>query len=249
MKIVTYNFLTGGAGKEHWSQLSNAFAPDIILAQESYPPQECGMADAWTNQIVWHKASNNRWGTAVYVKSGQVTSLPTGTFQGWLTGVEVEGCPGMQGRRLRAFSLHAPPRRITGKNYSATVNDMLTLIGTVRGDTDLVIGGDFNLLSLGRRHESEKRENGKRWTTRKQELAILKRVEDEFGLVNCWQKASPAIPLAQTLRWVAKDAVAYHCDGIFVPSTWQVARCTVEDRVGIGQKSGQNIGQQNRNRE
>jgi len=38
--------------------------------------------------------------------------------------------------------------------------------------------------------------------------------------VNCWQTANPDQPLPQTLRWVSKPNVPYHCDGIFVPKEW-----------------------------
>src|SRR5256885_412477 len=53
------------------------------------------------------------------------------------------------------------------------------------------------------------------------EAAILDRVEQECGLVACWQAAHPGQPLARTLRWRHRaDSLPYHCDGLFVPAGW-----------------------------
>jgi endonuclease/exonuclease/phosphatase family metal-dependent hydrolase len=48
-------------------------------------------------------------------------------------------------------------------------------------------------------------------------------------LINCWQHANPDMPLSQTLRWVSKKDVAYHCDGIFVLKEWtdHIVSCEV----------------------
>jgi hypothetical protein len=97
---------------------------------------------------------------------------------------------------------------------------MLDVISQHRKDADLVIGGDFNLLSLDERHESELKGDGSPWTTIAVEKKIQTRLKDEFGLVNCWQAANPGVPLAQTLRYVKNPVPAYHCDGIFVPASW-----------------------------
>lgn len=163
MKIITYNLLNGGAGKRHWPYVIRHFDPDIFLAQESYPPHECGLPQHHISQTVWH-AATNWWGTAIYVKRGTLTPLDLKAFQGWLVGIEVDGLlhPGFDGRRLRVFSLHAPPKETTSESYPKTVMKMLDVIEQNRGDGSLVIGGDFNLLSLGERHHSEKKD-GKPW--------------------------------------------------------------------------------------
>jgi hypothetical protein len=54
----------------------------------------------------------------------------------------------------------------------------------------------------------------------RRERGVLDRLVHEFGLVSCWQAAHPNQPLAQTLRWSADRQAPYHCDGIFVPSSW-----------------------------
>jgi endonuclease/exonuclease/phosphatase family metal-dependent hydrolase len=59
---------------------------------------------------------------------------------------------------------------------------------------------------------------------------LLQRLRDEFDLIPCWQTAHPGERLARTLRWMRRlDSLPYHCDGIFVPSSWAPAlqSCTV----------------------
>ena len=81
-------------------------------------------------------------------------------------------------------------------------------------DAEIVIGGDFN-LTVSERHEDEDK------TTSNTDRKIQARLRNEFGLINCWQHANPNTPLPQTLRWVSKKDVPYHCDGIFVPKEWE----------------------------
>lgn len=238
MRIITYNLYKGGIGNQHWSLVIDAFDPEILLVQESFPPEQSGLPQDLRKQAVWCAVSSDKygilkWGTAVYAKCGKVTELESGNFRGGLVGVEIEGMahPGLAGRCLRVFNLHAP----TDKGWASTiksVNEMLDTIaeiGKSRGDADLIIGGDFNLYSLGERHKSEIKE-GKPWKTLPEESKISTRLQKEFRLINCWQTANPGVPLVQTLRWSGevrpKDCPkcppvqSYHCDGIFVPAFW-----------------------------
>lgn len=86
MKIVTYNLWNGGSGNQHWSHVIEAFDPDIFFAQESYPPEKCGLSQHLRQQAVW-RAANKYWGTAVYVRYGKVTELELKDFGGWLVGI------------------------------------------------------------------------------------------------------------------------------------------------------------------
>jgi endonuclease/exonuclease/phosphatase family metal-dependent hydrolase len=85
-----------------------------------------------------------------------------------------------------------------------------------RDDGDLIIGGDFNVC-VSQRQPSEER------ITERADVAIQARLRDEYGLLNCWQVANPNISLAQTLRWSREPTFPYHCDGLFVPSSWRSA--------------------------
>jgi endonuclease/exonuclease/phosphatase family metal-dependent hydrolase len=87
----------------------------------------------------------------------------------------------------------------------------------VPSHADLVMGGDFNFVSLGDRKKSE----GLKTTSAEREaLARFARL----GLVSCWATTHPGRALAQTLRWSGDStpdkSTPYHCDGIFVPTSW-----------------------------
>jgi len=85
-------------------------------------------------------------------------------------------------------------------------------------EADLIIGGDFNFISLGHRKAGEQLE-----TTAAEQEALTH--FGDLGLVSCWEAAHPGRSLAQTLRWSGDKApgksTPYHCDGIFVPASWQ----------------------------
>ncbi len=60
-----------------------------------------------------------------------------------------------------------------------------------------------------------------------EETIRTERVEREIvnqlsarGLTSCWAAAHPKTALEQTLRWSGDATKAYHCDGLFVPTTW-----------------------------
>lgn len=224
MKIVTYNVNKDCKAldyKNHWSQVIAAFDPDVFLAQESRHPKDCGLSQHLLEQAIWRPVLHD-YGTAVYAKNGRVTELAVDDHRGMLAGVEIVGCnhPG-NAKRLLAFSLHAP----TDENTIAALDRMLTSIASIISkaqDADVVIGGDFNVNSLGERHESEVKD-GKPWVTTKSEKTLLDRLRDKLGLMNCWQTAHPNTPLSQTCRWNRNPIPAYHCDGIFVPSSWEPA--------------------------
>jgi endonuclease/exonuclease/phosphatase family metal-dependent hydrolase len=99
------------------------------------------------------------------------------------------------------------------RGYIRTLHEILDRIAVASVGADLVLGGDFNVV-VGYRLPRE------RLTVSRGERGILDRLMREFGLVSCWQAAHPNRPLAQTLRWSADRHAPYHCDGIFVSSSW-----------------------------
>jgi hypothetical protein len=125
------------------------------------------------------------------------------------------------GRSLFVFSVHTPTSHATRPRqpYVAEVMNILDLLGQlVPTDTDLILGGDFNLRSLGERHA------GETFKTLAVERKCLARFAS-LGLVSCWAAAHPGHPLPQTLRWTGDrtpgKSTPYHCDGIFVPAAWK----------------------------
>ena len=224
LRVVAYNFLSGGSPRRagHWSRLRARFAPDIVLAQECRPPQDwptetfrSGKGDT----LLWAPAAARRWGSAILLRALPATPLKLPGFAGWVVGAELAGPPWSQGRRLRVFSIHCPGGE---RGYVQTMHQILDRVAPLRGDADLILGGDFNVV-VGNRQP------GERIGVTRGERGILDRLAVEFDLISCWQAANPRRRLAQTLRWSANRAAPYHCDGIFVPSTWakRLASCRV----------------------
>ena len=214
LRVVAYNFLSGGSSARagHWSRLHARLAPDVVLAQECRAPQDShgerfrvGPGDT----LLWAPAATRRWGSAILLRGLPARPLTIPGFAGWVIGAEVAG-RGSGGRPLQLFSIHCP---VGERGYVRTLHEILDRIAKRRGDADLILGGDFNVV-VGQRlpRETIRMSRGER--------EILARLESEFDLVSCWQAANPGRPLAQTLRWSANREAPYHCDGIFVPSTW-----------------------------
>jgi endonuclease/exonuclease/phosphatase family metal-dependent hydrolase len=184
--------------------------PDIFLVQETCQPEQYMPDYFWEihqHQVQWAKVGNNAWGSAVLVRSGRVKAIAIPEFAGNVVGVEVEGFAWLPvgEQTLQVFSIHAPAP------YRPSVNRILDWMATLPQDGELIIGGDFN-LTVGVRHPSEQRQD--------QDLWLLERLRQEFGLMSCWQAANPNRNLVQTLRWSRDKVTPYHCDGIFVPAAW-----------------------------
>ena len=224
LRIVAYNFLSGGSRRRagHWSRIRSRLAPDIVLAQECRPPRDspgetfrCADGDT----LLWAPATARSWGSAILLRARRGTPLRVPGFAGWVVGAEVGGSPWSGDRGLRVFSIHCP---VGERGYVRTMHAILDRVARLRGDADLILGGDFNVV-VG------DRQPGERIRVTRGERTILDRLATEFGLASCWQAANPGRRLAQTLRWLANPTAPYHCDGIFVPSTWteHLASCRV----------------------
>lgn len=215
MKLATYNILKGGSQRVHWIKMAEDHGVDLLLLQESYfhdehlPPL---LYPDFRSQSVWEMVEQNGWGSVVFSKSGTLKSVPVPGFSGWVVGAEIIGASWQIGHSdpIMVFSVHAPSRK---ESYSKQVSKLLDEISRIACGREIIIGGDFN-LSIGNCPQSER-------PLRKQDLAIQKRLANEFGLLNCWQAANPNQPLPQTLRWSGDRTIAYHCDGLFVPMSWK----------------------------
>ncbi len=212
MRLVAYNFRAGGKRGEQnqWSKLLTDFVPDIVFAQETRNPKLEVPEHYQINQdrFVWQPA-NHRWGSALFIKAGEVKPLKLPGFEGWVVGAEINNLASR--RPLRVFSAHVPTKK--GSSYIKEMSRILDEIAKLPGEADLIIGGDFN-ITASFRHHSEARKTGKA------DEATLTRLSCEFGLKSCWQTANPDQPLAQTLRWGSNKTTPYHCDGIFAPTAW-----------------------------
>lgn len=212
MTIATYNLRNGGNANNriHWAKLFDEVSPDIALFQESSSPEQylpAGSFQGDRTKALWSKTKETDWGSAIYLGSGTAKPISVPGFEGWVVGAEVEGLEWfpLKNKTLRIFSIHAKEK------YQQSISQILDLIATLPDDSDLIIGGDFN-LTVGVRHPSE--------ALQEKAPSFLKRLRQEFGLISCWQAANPNRDLAQTLRWSRDKTASYHCDGLFVPASW-----------------------------
>ena len=215
IRVVSYNFLTGGSEKRngHWSRVVRDLDADLVFAQECRPPEHSPgeryrpvAEDGW----VFASAGSARWGSAVLTRSIRIEPIPFPRYGGWVVGGEIRGLSGADGRPLRVFSIHCP---VGERGYIRTMHEILDALVPLAVGSDLILAGDYN-VATGYRHRAEER------TISRGERGILDRLSEELRLVSCWQAANPGRPLAQTLRWSTNPKTPYHCDGIFVTPSW-----------------------------
>lgn len=214
MRIVTWN-LKHDSGSAVWPRVQAALGADIVLLQESRRPSS-------SSELAWEHVPHHDRGSAVLVSKGAIRSITIAGYEGWVVGGEwLDGGQNRPGRPLSVFSVHAPTSNAARPRHSY-VEEVVGILDAIRHQlapqSDLIVGGDFNFLSLGQRKEGEQLE------TTQEELAALTHFED-LGLVSCWAAAHPGRSLVQTLRWsgdkTPDKSTPYHCDGIFVPASWQ----------------------------
>jgi endonuclease/exonuclease/phosphatase family metal-dependent hydrolase len=215
--------LKGGTKRVHWLKMIAEQAVDLLLAQESGPQEHFLpplLHPDLQGQSVWDIATPNRWGSAVFSTTGRVQQLRMPRFNGWVVGAEIVRPAWRRkgARPLAVFSVHVPYGQ---GGYTQQVHALLDEIARLAVGKDLIIGGDFN-VAISHTHWADK-------PISKRNAAILTRLTEEFGLMNCWQEANPGRPPAQTLRWTGNRTIPYHCDGIFAPRRWRkrLQDCTV----------------------
>ena len=214
MRIVTWN-LNHGHGSVAWPRLQALLGAEIVLLQETRRPD-------WPGGLLWASVPHHDRGSAVLATKGTFREMPVRGYRGWVVGGElVDSGMNADGRPLFVFSVHAPTSHATRlrRPYVQEVMKILELLGRqIPNDTDLILGGDFNLRSLGERSATEC------FKTSAVERKCLARFAG-LGLVSCWAAAHPGHPLPQTLRWTGDrtpdKSTPYHCDGIFVPASWK----------------------------
>ena len=207
-----------GGRRDHWTEIQMAWASDILLLQESPNPRSLwseAETDSSQYSTCWQPVSGYDWGSAVVVRNATIRSIELPTWAGWVAVGEVQGLgwPWLSGEPLLTVSLHARtlPKHEGRTNYVRQVSLVLDDLAPISAGRPLILGGDFNFLSLGLRLPEESRR------TTDEEREVLERLKNQFGLVNCWQSANPDQPLPQTLRWRNDPSEPYHCDGLFVP--------------------------------
>lgn len=188
MKIATYNILKGGSQRVHWVKMIEDQSVDLLLVQESYTPDEHLpplLYPEGRRRSVWEMIEQNKWGSAVFSRSGSVKPITVAGFSGWVVGAEIEGASWHAGicDSILAFSIHAP---VFKGSYSKPVNKILDEISRIAGRREIIIGGDFN-LTVSNWTGSER-------PVSKQDLAIQARLADEFGYSTAGKKRIPTNP-------------------------------------------------------
>lgn len=214
MRIATWN-LNQNRGFTAWPILRSSLGADIVLLQESKRPD-------WDGPLAWLNVPHHEVGSAVISTRGTLRPETLPGYEGWVVGGElIKSGFNDPERPLFVFSVHAPSSNSSSArmSYVEEVTVILALIKErVTDHADLVIGGDFNFLSLGHRKQ------GEAISTTAREADAMRRFA-ELGLESCWAATHPDRALAQTLRWTgdktADRTTPYHCDGIFVPHRWQ----------------------------
>jgi endonuclease/exonuclease/phosphatase family metal-dependent hydrolase len=209
---VTYNLRCGGS-PGNLVTLFEFTDPAVVLLQEELPPHRLLTADALEHWHVHWQGASSTWGSAIMSRMPITRVIEFPGFAGWAVGAVVAGDL-LGSPEVLVVSLHAPTRG-SGTDYVGEIDRFLTQLRPVTEQMPLILGGDFNFKSLGRRLESESIQ------VTASEERVLRRLQDEFGLVNCWEESHPQEPLGQTLRWFGNRANPYHCDGIFGPEAWR----------------------------
>lgn len=208
VRITSYNMRQGGS-REHWARILAETNPDILLAQETTDPRAFS-ADAaeplGAGNVLWRSAAQNRWGSAVLFRGGSVEEILVPGFEGWVTGgvVELDSGPTL------VFSVHLPQIESSYLKTGHRLMDELTPM--IQGAT-CILGGDWNFTTC-------LRDPGDPRSHRPGEVEFLHRMADDFHLVPAWRIAHPKGELPQTLRWTREPRTPYHCDGVFVPSSF-----------------------------
>lgn len=193
------------------------FSPDLVLAQETFNPQDYFPNTFPQNlpSVIWAPVSE-KWGSAIYSARHKLSPVHVPDFEGWVAGGRIDDLlVGEVSKPFYLFSAHAPTAGRDEKkvSYEKRVHEMLDRVHEITNGADILIAGDFN-LDTAVRHSSEELKN------KKAELVIIDRLRKEFGLINSWQALHPNTNLPQTLRWSSDKSKPYHCDGIFIPHSW-----------------------------
>lgn len=228
MKLISYNLHFGGKANDGnaWQRLIGDFSPDLILAQESFHPNDYLLQKQHvrSDRCVWSRVTDRKWGSVIYSRADSLERVDLPEFEGWVAGAMIRNAQiGGDRQDLLAFNIHAP----SPGPYEPTVNRILDAIAKRRDGTPLILAGDFN-ITTARRHPAEELKNTKG------EIRLLDRLRNEFGLHNASQALHPDAALPQTLRWTKNPQMPYHCDAVFVSGSHlaHLETATVE-RTGL----------------
>jgi endonuclease/exonuclease/phosphatase family metal-dependent hydrolase len=202
MICVTYNLHWGGNGdaKHHLKYLNSIVKYDLLFLQEAFDPKIYG-----EENYVWMNYEGRKWGSGIVYKTGNFSEVEVKQYYGSVVAADIDD----GSERFRVVSIHNPN---TKERYISSLNKIVDELNRIKTE-NMIIGGDFNLYSLGYRKPGEVIK------TKDHEVKIIERMENEIGVVNSWVYLHPNDFMPQTLRWNNAPTMPYHCDGIFISKT------------------------------
>jgi endonuclease/exonuclease/phosphatase family metal-dependent hydrolase len=203
MICVTYNLHWGGNGKDkkHLKYLNSLIKYDLLFLQEAFNPRIYG-----EDNYVWKNAEGRNWGSGIVCKTLDYSEVEINQYYGSVVAADIDD----GGERFRVVSIHNPTSK--KESYINSLNRIIDELNRIKSE-NMIIGGDFNLYSLGFRKP------GEIIKTNKNEIKIIERFENEIGVINSWIYLHPNDFMPQTLRWNNAPTMPYHCDGIFISKT------------------------------
>jgi exonuclease III len=210
-RIATYNLRSNDPNQRlHWKWIFEVANPDLLLLQEVFHPESYMPPAFWEtyrSQVLWTNRPGQSWGCGLFLRSGTIKPIAIPTLEGWLVGAEIEGLPTLLtgGRSMRIFNIHAP------QPHSESVHQALDWISHLEPQTELLIGGNFNLTTAVPRDAENLTESDR---------TLLERIRRRFNLMNAWQAANPNQPLPPTLQNSDDLSKQNHCDALFLPARW-----------------------------
>ena len=98
MNIACYNLRFGGNANNrvHRQRIFEAAEPDIFLAQDTCRP-DCYLTavqlKAFRPRLHWVAVDNARWGSAIFVRTGRITSIVIPGYEGYILSLHLSSWP------------------------------------------------------------------------------------------------------------------------------------------------------------
>lgn len=123
--------------------LERAPAAEVLLLQMCRDSGHCS---------AWEHDQGGAWGSGVVLREGRLVPMELPWSHGHVLGGEVVDAPWTSGRRVFVFSIHAPPAGYDPdlKGHPVDLHTILeVLVERTPKRAELVVGGDFDLGTLG----------------------------------------------------------------------------------------------------
>lgn len=199
MKVLTWN-TAFARGTSAAVALADRVGADVVLLQEAQP------TGVWTGPLIGAAVPHRPWGSWVLVRRGVLHEIAIAHYAGWVAGAEWRR---NGGGPMYMFSIHVPTpnaKERRGSYVAEAIKIVAAICAHVPATGRLVIGGDFNVKSLGERLASEQIRSDR----------VERRALQDFrtrGLSIAWRDVHPRRALPQTLRWRRAPTTPFHCDG------------------------------------